>query len=120
MKDYRKIAGKQLSERFRNVSYCHFDGELKAIAASAEDGVCGETAQKLLGESAAEKLLALSKSGERAIFDVEADGGPMTVLAFRHNNILGCDVIYRCYFIKKDENYTAALADACQLESELS
>ena len=120
MKDYRKIAGKQLSERFRNVSYCHFDGELKAIAASAEDGVCGETAQKLLGEAAAEKLLALSKSGERAIFDVEADSGPMTVLAFRHNNILGCDVIYRCYFIKKDENYTAALADACQLESELS
>ena len=120
MKDYRKIADKQLSERFRNVNYCHFDGELNAVAASAGDRVCGETAQKLLGKAASEKLLALSKSGERAVFDVEAADGPTTVLAYRHNNILGCDVIYRCYLVKKDENYASALADACQLESELS
>ena len=120
MKDYQKIADKQLRERFRNVNYCHFDGGLKVIAASAGEEVRGETAEKLFGKAAEEKLLALSKSGERALFDIETAGNPMTVLAFRHNNILGCDVIYRCYAVKKDENYASALADACQLEAELS
>ena len=120
MKDYSKIADKQISERFRSVRYIHLDEKMTVIAASSCEEILGRSAGEVLGAEAQASLERLAASGEKAVFDAEIDGKSCTVAAFRCEKVMDFDVIYRCYPVEKNADFAEAFSDACLLEAELS